>query len=51
MPETSWYGTFRDPTNEGIHHWSDGDLGNTFALNEGETVCNIHAMGRQLGTG
>ena len=36
--QNAWYGTFRDPTNEGIHHWSDGDLGNTFALNEGETV-------------
>ena len=35
--QNAWYGTFRDPTNEGIHHWSDRDLGNTFALHEGET--------------
>ena len=36
--QNAWYGTFRDPINEGIHHWSgDGDLGNTFALHEGET--------------
>ena len=35
--QNAWYGTFRDPTNEGIHHWSDRDLGNAFALHEGET--------------
>jgi subtilisin family serine protease len=36
--QNAWYGTFHDPINEGIHHWSgDRDLGNTFALHEGET--------------
>ena len=35
---TVWHGTFRDPNNTGIHHWTDQDVGNTFVLREGETM-------------
>ena len=33
-----WHGTLRDPNNTGIHHWTDRDIGNAFALREGETM-------------
>ena len=34
--QTTWYGTFRDPSNTGVHHWAGQDIGNDFVLEEGE---------------
>ena len=31
-----WFGTYTDPDGEGIHHWTDEDVGNAFIVQEGE---------------
>ena len=36
--QNTWYGTFRDPTNQGVHHWTSRDEGNTFTIKEGDEV-------------
>ena len=39
---TTWYGTFRTPnrstTDVQFHHWSSDDIGNSFALREGDSI-------------
>ena len=34
----TWYGTFRDPNNTGVHHWTSRDVGNSFNLREGDIL-------------
>ena len=38
----TWYGTFRNPnrstTDVQFHHWSSDDIGNSFALREGDSI-------------
>ena len=34
----TWYGTFSDPEGDGIHNFTPQDLGNAFAVEEGDTV-------------
>ena len=34
----TWYGTFHDPNNTGVHHFTTQDVGNTFILEEGEVL-------------
>ena len=34
----TWYGTFHDPNNTGVHHFTTQDVGNNFILEEGEVL-------------